>query len=184
MNEVPIWAWTLVTVGVLALLGVAGFFVWRWSWHHMSKRYLTKLISRKESIAASQRTLETVLRHLADDSDEDLLAFATDVDSLDRRALGEEHQRCVVLRDELQTMPMPKRLVSVADALADVADVVAEESGRIEDDQGEAEVLDALQAVDLERVGEQFSHAEELMVQACEYYDVEEAVVYGGGLYI
>jgi hypothetical protein len=174
----------LVAVGVVALLGVAGYFIWRFVWHRLSRRYLIRLISRKESISASLRTLEAVLRHLADDSDEALLEFAQDVESLDRRALAEEHQRCIVLTDELATMPMPKRLVPVANALADVAEAVAQESGRIGDQQSADEVLDGLQAVDLDRIGECLAKAEGLIDEACEYYGVEEAAVYGGGLYI
>jgi hypothetical protein len=184
LNDVPIWAWLLVTTGVIALLGVAGFFIWRWGWHRASRRYLVKLISRKESIAASQRTLEAILRHLAEESDEELLAFATDPEALERRALGEEHQRCVVLRDELDTMPMPKRLVPVAEALADVAGSVADETGLFDEDQSEEAVLQSLQALDLDEVGERYARAEELIEEACGYYGVEEAVVYGGGLYI
>jgi hypothetical protein len=156
----------LVAIGVVALLGVAGYFVWRFAWHRASRRYLIRLISRKESIAASQRTLEAVLRHLADEPDEALLEFAQEVESLDRRALAEEHQRAVVLADELATMPMPKRLVPVADALADAAEAVADEAGRIKDDQGADEVLESLQAVDLERVNECFEKAESLMDEA------------------
>ena len=131
MSGAPIWSVLFVAVGVAALLGVAGFFVWRFAWHRASRRYLVRLISRKESIAASLRTLEAVLRHLADEPDEALLEFAQDADSLDRRALEEEHQRCTVLTDELATMPMPKRLIPAADALADVAEAVAQDAGRI-----------------------------------------------------
>jgi hypothetical protein len=36
----------------------------------------------------------------------------------------------------------------------------------------------------LDRVNDCFEKAEELIDEACQYYGVEEAAVYGGGLYI
>jgi hypothetical protein len=180
----PIWVWALIAVAVIALLGVAGYFVWRWSWHRYSRRYLYRLVGRQESLAASRRTLEATLRHLADEPEEALLEFASDPEAVDRRALAEEYQRCVVLEDELRTMPMPKPLIPVADALADVAESLAQEAGRIADGQSGDEVLEALSHLDLDVVGTRVDEADALMKDALEYYDVEDTAVYGGGLYI
>ena len=179
-----IWVWVLIAIAAIALLGVAGYFVWRWSWYRYSRRYLVRLVGRQESLAASRRTLEAVLRHLADEPEEALLEFASDPDSVDRRALAEEYQRCVLLEDELRSAPMPKRLISTADALADVAESLAREAGRISEGDSDDEILAALAELDLDGVGTKFDQAEDLMKDALEYYDVDDIAVYGGGLYI
>jgi uncharacterized membrane protein YccC len=184
MATMPIWVWALIAVAVVALLAVAGYFIWRWWWYRYSRRYLVRLIGKQESLAASRRTLEAILRHLADEPEEALLEFAANEDSVDRKALDEEYQRCVLLEDELRTIPMPKRLIPTADALADVAEVLARESGRFADGRSDDEVLEALSALDLDAVTARFDEADEMMKDALEYYDVDDTAVYGGGLYI
>jgi hypothetical protein len=113
-----------------------------------------------------------------------LLEFASDPEAVDRKALVEEYQRCVLLEDELRTIPMPKKLIPAADALADVAESLAKEAGRIADGHSEDEVLEALSQLDLDAVGTRADEADVLMKDALEYYDVEDTAVYGGGLYI
>jgi len=184
MEAMPVWVWALVVLAAGALLGVAGYFIWRWSWYRYSRRYLVRLLGRQESLSASRRTLEAVLRHLADESEDALIEFAQDIDAVDRKALLEERQRCVVLEDELRTMPMPKRLIPAADALGDTAQALALEATRIAEDQTEDEVLQALSELNLESVSERFDVADALMKDAIEYYDMSDQVVYGGGLYI
>ena len=184
MDTMPVWVWVLVAVAVVALLGVAAYFVWRWSWYRYSRRYLVRLLGRQESLSASRRTLEAVLRHLADEPEEALIEFAQDIDSVERKALLEERQRCVLLEDELRTMPMPKRLITTADALADVAQALALEAARIVEDQSGDEVLEALSELDLIAVGQRFDVADDLVKNAIEYFDMDDQSVYGGGLYI
>jgi hypothetical protein len=180
----PIWVWVLIAIAVIALLGVAGFFVWRRWWYGYSRRYLVRLVGKQESLAASRRTLQAILRHLRDEPEEELLRFATDSDSVDRGALVEEHQRCVLLEEELRVMPMPKLLIPAADALADVAYALSVEAGRITLDMDEDAVLERLAELDLDVVNERFDEAQERMKTALEYYDVDDMAVYGGGLYI
>ena len=58
---------------------------------------------------------------LAQGSDETLNHFAEDPDSIERRALHEVTSRAQILADELDSMPLPKRLIPAAEALGDAA---------------------------------------------------------------
>ena len=178
------WIWVVVGVVLVAVLGIGGFFGWRFTWHRMSRRYLVRLIGRRENLVASRRTLEAVIRHLADEPLESLLEFASEPESVDRRALHEIADRMSMLADDLWTMPLPKRLWPVGEALGDAAATVGEEAGRVNDLMLSDEVLDALQEIDLSGVAADTDRAEKLVEEACSYYDVEEAAIYGGGLYI
>lgn len=184
MAAMPTWVWVLIAIAVVTLLGVAGYFVWRRWWYHYSRRYLVRLIGKQESLSASRRTLQAILRHLADEPEEELMEFVSDPESLDRGALSEEHQRCMLLRDELSVMPMPKLLIPAADALADVAGALGAEAGRFAASNTEHEILDAIAELDLEAVDQIFDRADALMKDALEYYDIDDMAVYGGGLYI
>ena len=180
----PWWGWIIVGITAAALLGVAGFFGFRWIWHRASRRYLVRLIGRSENIIASKRTLESVIQHLADESAESIMEFAEDPESVDRKALLEITQGMAIVADELWTMPLPKHLWPVGEALGDAAATIGEESGRIHDLMEADEVLSALGEVDLGKVAKEHDRAQELVREACTYYDVADAAVYGGGLYI
>lgn len=180
----PWWVWLAGAIVALAMLGVGGFFAWRFLWHRFSRRYLVALIGRRENVLASRRTLEAVIRHLADEPIEALLEFAGDPESVDRKALHEVTQRMALLSDDLWTMPLPSRLHPVGEALGDAAASISEEAGRVGELMGTDDVLEALQKIDLARVQQDSDRAESLVEEACEYYDVQEAAIYGGGLYI
>lgn len=180
----PWWGWLIAGIVGVMLLSVAVFFGFRWTWHGASRRYLVRLIGRSENVIASRRTLEAVMRHLADEPAESLMKFAEDPESVDRKALLELTQGMAIVADELWTMPLPKRLWPVGEALGDAAATIGEESGRIHDLMDSEEVLAALGEVDLGKVAEEHDRAQELVREACTYYDVEDAAVYGGGLYI
>lgn len=183
MAGVPSWVWALVAAGVL-ILAVGGVFAYRAIHLQVVRRRIVALIGRRENIEASRRTLEAVMRHLLDESDEDLVAFAYDADSEDRKSLFEIEQRMRMLRDDLDYIPLPSRLVPAAQELADAAHVIAEESGRIEDDMDADTVLAALAQIDLSRVSGQVTTARASLHAVAEEFGVEDAAVYGGGLYI
>jgi len=124
------------------------------------------------------------MRHLADEPTEKLLEFAEDPESVDRKTLTEIAQRMSMLADEMWTMPLPKRLWPVGEALGDAAATIGEEASRIHDLSEPDEVLTALGDVDLSRAEAEFEAAEALVNEAREYYDMQDAAVYGGGLYI
>jgi len=183
LAAVPVWVWILL--GTLLAVGVAGLVFWfAYGRQALARRYLVGLIGRRESVCASRRTLEAIMRHLADESDEALAAFADDPTSEDRRSLAEVRAQMAVLADELDTRPMPSRIVRVAEELADAAFVIAEEAGRVRDEMDAAEVLAALAQVDLSRVAQQADEADHYIDEASGEYGVEDTAVYGGGLYI
>lgn len=181
---VPWWLWLIVALVSVAVLAAAGYFGWRWVWYKLSRRYLVSLIGRRENTLSSLRTLEAVMRHLADESADQLMEFAQDPEAEDRKALTEVAQRMTMLADELWTMPLPKRLWPAGEALGDAAATIGEEAAHIHDLLEPEKVLVALGEIDLARAESDFERADRLVNEAAEYYDVEDAAVYGGGLYI
>lgn len=182
--DLPIWAWAAIAALGVLVLGIGGYFLWKWVWFRLSRRHLVGLIGRRENITASRRSLENVVMHLADLSDEELVGFAEDPESVDRKALMEVNARMRILADELWTIPLPKRLWPAGEALGDAAATIADEAGRITDLMEADEVLAGLAAVDLAAVGRDYERADALVNEACSSYHVEDAAVYGGGLYI
>lgn len=183
LSGVPIWIW--VVAGSIVGLALVAVVVWlTFGQRAVVRRYLVVLVGRRESIRASLRTLEAIMRHLVDESDESLAEFATDHTSADRRALMEVGDRMRMILDELDTRSLPSRLIRPAEELADAAYVIAQEAGRVTDDMAPDRVLEALGEVDLARVTAQMREADEWLDDACQEYGVEDAAVYGGGLYI
>lgn len=183
LGMIPVWALVVAGSALLVVVGTAlfWFIVGR---KMVVRRYLVKLIARRESVRASRRTLEAVVRHLVDEPDEALVEFAYEAHSPDRRTLAEIAAQMKLILDELDTRPLPSRLVRVAEELSDAAFVLAEEASRITDEMSPEDVLAALSEMDLTRVIAQIQEADRWVDDACEEYDVEDAAVYGGGLYI
>ncbi len=180
----PLWGAIALGTGVvllLAALGVMGFLGWR----AMERRYLVRLISRREAVYAVRQALEDAVVRLASGTDEQLALFADEPDSPERKMLHEVRIRAQILRDELDTMSLPKRLVPAAEALGDAAYVVAKEAGKIKDRDTGASVLAELGTIDLGTVAEVFERAAAAVSLTCQVCEVEEdAAVYGGGLYL
>jgi hypothetical protein len=183
VGGLALWVWILIAF-VLVAIGVGGYFGWRLGSVRVIRRYLTGLVGSRERIFAARRTLEDVLRHLAGLSDEELERFATDARSEDRRALVELAYGMRLTRDELDVRRMPSRLHTVASELADAAHLIAEQAGRVTDDLPAPAVFDAVGEIDLVGVSFQYDHASAVLDELCEEYGVEDAAVYGGGLYI
>lgn len=178
-----LWMWVAIVVA-LAGVTVGGFFGWRFAVGRVMRRFLVGLVGSRERVLASRRTLEAVIRHLADEPDEALVAFAIDSHNEDRRALSEIASRMRVVRDDLDVRRLPARLHDVAAELADTAYLLAEEAGRITNEMSVQEVLERVGDIDLRLVSAQYDIAEIALEAVCEEYGVEEAAVYGGGLYI
>lgn len=160
-------------------LGIAGLVLWRRS----MKRELQRLLGRREAIYSALRTVEAVVSSLAGASDGDLVAFALDGDVEDRRALGEVASQMRIQRDELAAQALPKALHESADALGAAAGALADQTERTEAVEG-VEVLDALAAIEFSRVRTQLLRADVAVRELTERYGVDEAAVYGGGMYI
>jgi hypothetical protein len=181
---VPVWGAIALGTGAVLLIGalaVMGFLGWR----ALERRYLVRLISRREAVYAVRQALEEAVVRLAEGSDEQLALFADDPDSQERKMMHEVRVRAQILRDELDTMSLPKRLVPAAEALGDAAYIVSKEASKIRDSETGPSVLAELGTIDLGTVAEVFERAAAAVSLTCQVCDVEEdAAVYGGGLYL
>lgn len=168
-------------VAALALIGLAitGLVLWRRS----MRRELQRLLGRREAIQSALRTVERVVSSLADASDGDLVAFALDGDAEDRRALGEVASQMRIQRDELAVQALPKSLHESADALGEAAGALADQTERTGVVEG-VEVLNALAAIEFSSVRTQLLRADVAVRELAERFGVDEAAVYGGGMYI
>jgi ABC-type multidrug transport system fused ATPase/permease subunit len=162
VGGLALWVWILIAF-VLVAIGVGGYFGWRLGSVRVIRRYLTGLVGSRERIFAARRT---------------------DARSEDRRALVELAYGMRLTRDELDVRRMPSRLHTVASELADAAHLIAEQAGRVTDDLPAPAVFDAVGEIDLVGVSFQYDHASAVLDELCEEYGVEDAAVYGGGLYI
>lgn len=179
----PTWVWAVVGVSII-VLAVGGYFLFRYIRYTVERRLVRGMVPKMQSIEASKRSLDTVMLHLLEDSDEALLEFARSGDSVDRIALAEVEQRMRLLRDELDHTSLPSEAIPLAVALADAAHVIAEEAGRVHEGMDADAALAALAQIDLARVADQTVSASLVLKSACEEYRIEDAAVYGGGLYI
>lgn len=179
-----LWGWIAVGAGsvlVIVALIVGGFYGWR----ALIRRYLVRLISRREAVNAVRQAMEDTLSQLAEGSDEQLHNFARDSDSLERRTLHEVWLRARYLSDELDTMPLPKQLIPASSLLADAAFTVSREAGKVHDEDHEDLALESLGSIDLSAIAAVFEAARLELSSSCERYGVDEdAAVYGGGLYL
>lgn len=182
LSTVPAWVWALA--GGTLVLGVGGFFLARALWIRETRRRLVRVVGRRAGVLAARRALEEVVAHLVDLDDEALEHFAEHPENVDRKALAEVARRTEIAAEELDTMALPRSLWPAAEALADVAYVLSEEAGRVGENSDPDEVFEALAHIDLGRVAEVFEIADSRVREACKRYNLDEAAVYGGGLYI
>jgi hypothetical protein len=149
-----------------------------------TRRALMRLIVRAEAVDAAADALIGVVEQIGSATEEDAAAFADDAESVERRALHELHARAAIIVDELDHMPLPKRLVPVAEALSDAAFVVREQSECVGDDDRGQEALERLASVDVEQVQSYREKAHILLGEMCDSCGLDDRAVYGGGLYL
>jgi len=168
-------------VAAVALIGlvVVGLVLWR----RTVRSELQRLLGSRGAVDSALRTVERVVSALADGSEGDLVTFALDEDAEDRRALGEVAAQMRIQRDELAMQALPKSLREVAEALGAAAGALAEQTERTGASEGVA-VLDALASIDFGSVRTQLLRADVSMRERAERYGVDEAALYGGGMYI
>lgn len=180
----PVWGWVAIGAGSVLLIAAAviGSIL---AWRAMERRYLLRLVRRREAIDAARQALDDVVMHLAQGSDETLNLFAQDPDSIERRALHEVTSRAQMLADELDSMALPRKLVPAAEILGDAAYAIAVEAGKVHDEQISDAAFDALGSIDLTAIAGTYAAATREVQRACELCGLEEdAAVYGGGLYL
>lgn len=179
----PVWAWVAIVAGAL-LLTAASVAVGVFAWRAYERRVLLRLVVRTEAAEAAAAALLEAVSRLAASSDEDLETFAEDPDSIERRALADVRSRGSLIASELDHMPLPRRLIPVAESIADAAVVVAEEAGRVTDDARSTAALEQVSSIDLARVRGYSKRARAVLAGACEACGLDETAVYGGGLYL
>lgn len=179
----PVWVWIALVAGLVATVGLIAI-VWVLAYRATERRYVVGLIGDREAITATGLSLEDVVTRMCEADDDAWHSFANDPDSVERHVLAETAARARLVGDELDTHPMPKSLIPVAEALGDAAYVVGQEAGKVQEDMRGDEAIDALASVDLERVRHVFEAARAELTAACEACRVEDESVYGGGLYL
>lgn len=177
-------ALAIVLIVIAALVGIAaigaGAFV---LWRRTVRRYVVVLVSNRERVRASLSIVEVLVATLASGSDGDLVAFALDASSDERRTLEEIAARMEFLTGELATMPLPKHLWDSANELADAAELLGAQTRAFVGKEG-SDALDALAGIDLASVIGHIDAADALLAELVERYGVDDTAVYGGGLYI
>ncbi|HSK48121.1 MAG TPA: hypothetical protein VLA05_08990 [Coriobacteriia bacterium] len=179
----PLWGWVAIGSGVLLLVaaGVAAVVL---GWRAYERKALLRLLVRAEAVEAAASALLETFTRLANGSDSELEVFAEDPGSPERHALAEIHTRANLLADELDRMPLPRKLIPVAEALADAAYTICEQSGCVRDEDTDGVALERLLSIDLERVQSYTDKARQITTGACDVCGLDETAVYGGGLYL
>jgi hypothetical protein len=180
---VPVWVWVVLGVGAAAVVTAIAV-VASSAWNRAVRRYVLRLLGKREQARAVRRAFEDLVKALREGGDQALGRFADDSEAVERHSLVELAERARVIAEETNTMPLPRRLVPAAEALADAADVLAEEVGRVGEGVVGDEALEALASVDLARIDAIFEHAYALIAHVRDAYHVDETTVYSGGLYI
>lgn len=177
--------WTAVAIGAGTLLVTAGLITGGWfAWSAYTRKALLGLVVRAEAVEAAAQALHETVSALAVAEDAVMQEFAVDPDSTDRRALHEIAARARILSEELDTMPLPRRLIPAAEALADAAYVVASEASRVDDAHRAEDALEELSATDLVSVRSRTAYARGVLAMTCDACGLDETAVYGGGLYL
>lgn len=176
------WVPYAIIAATAVLLAAVTIVLARMAWRRQVRRYLVGLLGRREAIGAALKTADTALQTLAGGSIQDVLAF-TDPASEERRVIADIAARMKTETAELSDLALPKVLWPLADSLGEAAASLAEQAAGVGDTEGEA-VLDALLALDLEVARSALAASDEHIAAASTAYDLTDAAVYGGGLYI
>ena len=179
----PAWLWIVIGIGAAAVV-TAVVVVALSVWNGIAKRHVVQLLGKREEARSVRRAVEEIVTSLRDGSEARRTEFAEDPDGIERHSLLELTQRARALAEEVNTMPMPARIVPAAEALADAADILAEESGKVGEGSVGPATLEALDSIDLDRVDRIFEHAFGLIAAVRDAYHVDDSTVFGGGLYI
>lgn len=183
LGSVPTVVWWIAG-GVAACLSMlAAYVLGRWGYGFMSRRYLVQVVSRREGVRASCATLEAVVGGF-DGASGTSVGSATRSAAESRKTLMDLASRMEIVAEELDTMPLPRSLWPSAGALADAAYIIAEEARRVGEYDDPDAVRVGLSQVDARRASEAFAAADRTVSDASERYQLDESVVYGGGLYI
>ena len=179
----PLWGWIAIGVGAIAVVAglVAATVV---ALRASERRNAMNLVARREGVDFVRQALADTLSRLAEGTDDELRAFADDPESLERRALVEVASRSALLAEETDATAIPKALVPAAVALGDAAYLIAREAAKVQPGMRGDITFDALGSIDLEAVETYYQAALAAVEDVCESCGLEDANVYGGGLYL
>ena len=179
----PLWGWIVTGIAVVAVIAglvAAGFLARKAS----ERNSAMVLVARREGVDFVRQALADSLSRLAEGTDDALRTFADNPDSIERRALSEVASRSALLAEEIDTTPFPKSLLRAGVALGDTAYLIARESAKVQPGMRGDVALAALGSIDLEAVETYYRAALVAVEDACESCGLEDANVYGGGLYL
>lgn len=183
LESIPATAWWIAgsLVALIVIFGVC--VVTRWAYRRLSRRHLVQVVSRREGVRASSAALESVIesRDRALDATGNAAARLA---AENQRTLVDIARRMEIVAEELDTMPLPRSLWPAAGALADAAAIIAEEAGRVGESEDPRAVFAAVDRIDALRASAALAAADESVKIASVRYGLDEARVYGGGLYI
>lgn len=178
-----VWAWVAIGIGAVLLVAATAALV-VFAWRAYERRLLLRLVVRTEAVEAAAGALNETLTRLSEASDDELSAFADDPDAVERRVLHEVANRGNMVATELDHMPLPSRLIPLAEAVADAGVAVCEEAGRVGETAVGDESLEQLALMDLGRVRAYTKKARHMLSEVCEVCGLDETAIYGGGLYL
>ena len=179
----PVWGWILIGIvaaGVIAAIAAAAAAVWK----RAVARYLRQLIGKREEARSVRRAFDDLVTGLQQGSDEQRARFADDADAVERHSLADLGERARGIAEELNTVPVPRRLIPAAEALADASDILAEEADRAGEGSNGEESLEALASTDLDRVSGAFAYADDKIAALAAEFGINEQDLYVRGLYI
>lgn len=170
----------LVAVAVLAIAAFAALVAYR----EYRRRLLLRLVVRAEGLdVAAQALIDTITR-LSQAQNDELVLFAADPESPERRVLGDVASRAGAIMHELDVMPLPAALVSAAESLADAAFVLHREASRVTDEDADGDSLDHLSEIEIAPIRDYLDAARKRVTLVAVGLHMDETSVYGGGLYL
>lgn len=172
-----------IVLGVV-LLGVGGALLGRLLYLRQVRRFLVRLIVGREAVRAAQQALHAAVAHLAEGTNEQFAAFASDPGHEDRKSFSEVRDRMAIAAADMGEARLPKPLWRAADLLETAAKAVSAQSATVAEARSSEAVLDGLAAVDLAAIDRAAEAANTEVDRLCEVYRVKDPAVYGGGLYI
>ncbi|MCL2503049.1 MAG: hypothetical protein FWE94_00315 [Coriobacteriia bacterium] len=183
MRGAPVLVWAIIGIGtalVIAAVVTLAIILWQ----AYERRMLLHLLVSTEAVEAAGQALADAVETMSSAAPEDIAVFAEDPTSVDRRVVEEVHSRAFILADELDNIPLPSRLIPVAEALSDAAVTVRDQAGRIYEGETGSTVLDKFFDTDMDLVHAYLHRARTLIGRTCEAYGLADTAVYGGGLYL
>ncbi len=173
----------VIGVGAVISLGVVAWVI-RALYRSSVRRSIRGLVQSKEAVKALLGGItESRLRLMSPTAADKRIAFANDMDSTERMGFADLNSRARILVDELDAMPVPKRVMPIAEALGDIAFLAERAVDTVYGTKGDA-AIEALQSIDVERLTNAMETVEERLEQLAVFYGITEITVYKGGLYV